>query len=251
MRSSRFALFGLLAVSLLVPARGADQPTQKPKYLILTTYHVKPSAEADFADLLKNKWMPAMKKGGASPRIYSMSGAGGRAATFVISSTTDSLSLFDGKTALVKGAGEGDAARMIAQRSQLIDDRTVTILRRREEMSVYPETLTNSPLLLVQHVKAAPGKNQEFIALWKSEVLSAVKKSGVTVSTWSVILGDESHFSMTIPLSSYADLDKGVSAAQMSMTPEEYERFNVKIGPLFTSLHREVLRLRTDLMGLQ
>ena len=79
MRSSKSAAIGLLALSTFVTARGADQPTPRPKYLILTTYHVKPSAEADFADFLKNKWMPAMKKGGASPRIYSMSPAGGRA----------------------------------------------------------------------------------------------------------------------------------------------------------------------------
>jgi hypothetical protein len=65
------AAFGLLALFGFLPAQDAEPPNPKPQYLILTTYHVKPSADSDFADLLKNKWMPAMKKAGASPRIFS------------------------------------------------------------------------------------------------------------------------------------------------------------------------------------
>jgi hypothetical protein len=64
------AAFGLLALFAFRPAQAAEPPNPQ-QYLMLTTYHVKPSADSDFADLLKNKWMPAMKKAGASPRIFS------------------------------------------------------------------------------------------------------------------------------------------------------------------------------------
>jgi hypothetical protein len=255
MRSSLIQKFGaalgLLAFSAFVPAQAADKPAEKPQYLLLTTFHVKPGADADFADLLKNHWYPAMKKAGASPQIYSATPAGGRAGTYVIASQVHSLAIFDGKTALSSGAGDVEAAHIIARRANMIEDRSETIMRRRPEMSVYRETPESSPLILVQHVTVAPGKMEEYQAVWNGMVLPAVKKSGHFVSTWRVALGEDTRFDMVTPLSKFAELDKGFSVAQMSMTPEEYAALNAKVGGLFTNMRREVLRLRKDLMVTQ
>jgi hypothetical protein len=243
--------WGWLALSALVPAAAVAQPNHSSKYVVLTTYHVKPSANQDFADLLKNKWMPAMKKGGGSPRIFSSSPAGGDSNTYVISSYLDSFALFDGKTALSKGAGDAGAAALLAQRAQMIEGRTVVIMRRVPEMSVYPDSPRDSPLMLVQYNKLATGKREEFEALWKKDVAPAIRKAGRFVSVWRVVLGEELQFVTATPLESYADLDKGISASQMALEPAAYSAFNAKVGPLVASTRRQVLRLRKDLMGVE
>src|SRR5262249_15174958 len=147
----------------------------------------------------KNKWVPAMKKGGGSPRIYSSAAIGGDSNVFVIANYVDSFALYDGKTTLSKGAGEGGAAAMLAQRAQMIDSRSVTVLRRMPEMSVYPEAPLDNPLMLVQYNKLIPARREEFDALWKKEVAPAIKKAGRFVSVWRVVLGDELQYVTTTP----------------------------------------------------
>ena len=222
------AAFGLPALFAFVPARAAGQSTQKPRYLILTIYQVKASADADFADLLKNKWIARDEEG----RCFA----------------ANSLAPFDGNSTLSKGAERPSRAH---QRALQIEDGVVTILRRRAEISSCRETPQDSPLLPVQPVKIAPGTNQKNIALWKSDVSPAGKQIGHAVSTWSGIPGDGNHFMLPTALSSYSNLYKGVGAARLSRRPAEYEAFNMKIGPMFTNMRREVLRPRTDLMDMR
>ena len=242
-----------IPLSLLVCAAAMRaQPNTTSKYLVLTTYHVKPAAIADFADFLKDKWMPAMKKGGATPRIYTATPVSGDASVFLIASYLDSLATFDNPvTALEKGAGAGGYARLQAQRAQMIDQRTQMVLTRQAEMSVYRETPAESPLLLLQYLKTAPGKSQEFRDAWVKTAVPAVKKAGRAVSTWRLAFGDETQFVVSVPLASFAELDKGHTAAQLTMEPTAYTAWNRSVQPLGDSTRREVLHLRRDLMGAE
>lgn len=240
----------LALLACLAPLCAQSNTTSK--YLVLTTYHVKPAASADFADFLKNKWMPAMKKGGAAPRIYSGTPAGGNPNVFLIASYLDSMALFDNAvTALEKGAGASAYARMQAQRSQMIESRSQVIATRQVEMSVYQDKAQESPLLLVQYSKTIPGKQQEFRALWTKDIVPAVKKAGRAVSVWRITLGDEAQFVTATPLASFAELDKGMSIAQLSMERDAYTVWNNAIQQTTAGLRREVLRLRRDLMGAE
>ncbi|MBY0506487.1 MAG: hypothetical protein K2X03_21390 [Bryobacteraceae bacterium] len=230
----------------------AAQANLTSKYMVLTTYHAKPGASADFADFLKHKWMPAMKKGGASPRIFSAAPIGGDASVFTMSSYVDTFAGYDNATStLEKGAGAAAYGRMTAQRAQLIDSRVTTVLRRVPEMSVYREKPHDSPILLVQYTRNVGAKRAEFDALWKKEVLPAVKKAGQYVSVWRVALGDDLQYVITTPLESYAELDKGLSVAARALEPAAYSAFNEKVAPMVESTRREVRILRKDLMGIE
>lgn len=245
------------AVSLLVGLAASSAPLNAQsnttsKYLYMTTYHVKPTAGADFADFLKNKWVPAMKKGGASPRIYSGTPAGGNSNVYMIASYMDSLAMFDQPvTTLEKGAGASAYARMIAQRNQMIDSRSQTIATRAADLSVYKDTAQESPLMLVQYTRTIPSKQQEFRALWLKNVVPAVKKAGRAVSVWRIVMGEENQFVTATPLASFAELDKGLSITQLSMEHDAYVAFNNAIQQTTTGLRREVFRLRRDLMGTE
>jgi hypothetical protein len=246
------AALSLLACLAAPSAPLSAQSNTTSKFLYMTTYHVKPSASADFADFLKNKWMPAMKKGGGSPRIYSGTPAGGDTNVYMIVSYLDSMAMFDQPvTTLEKGAGASAYARMLAQRNQMIDSRTQIIASRVPELSVYKDTAQAAPLLLVQYTKTLPSKQQEFRNIWLKDVVPAVKKAGRAVSVWRIVMGDENQFVTSTPLASFAELDKGLSIAQLSMEPDAYVSFNNAIQPTATGLRREVLRLRQDLMGAE
>lgn len=243
---------GLLACLAAPGLPLSAQSNTSSKYLYMTTYQVKPSASADFADFLKNKWMPAMKKGGASPRIYSGTPAGGNLNVYMITSYMDSLAMFDQPvTTLEKGAGASAYARMIAQRNQMIDSRSQIIASRQADLSVYKDTAQESPLMLVQYTKTIPSKQQEFRDMWMKQVVPAVKKAGRAVSVWRITMGDENQFVTATPLASFAELDKGLSISQLSMERDAYLAFNQAIQQTTTGLRREVLRLRRDLMGTE
>jgi hypothetical protein len=245
-----------LAIALSVLAGLAApviaQSNTTSKYMVLYTYHVKPAASDEFADFLKHKWVPAMKKGGASPRIYSSTPVGGDPAVFYIASYVDSLAMFDNPvTTLEKGAGAGPYARMQAQRAQMIEQRTNTILTRVPEMSVYRDSATESPLLLVTYVKTATGKQADYRKLWTEGLVPAVKKAGRSVSTWRVAFGEETQFVNSTPLASFAELDKGHTIGQLSMERAAYTTWNNAVQQTTVSIRREVLRLRRDLMGAE
>lgn len=247
-QTPRLALAMSLLACLGSPALAQSNTTSK--YMVLYTYHVKPAATEEFADFLKNKWVPAMKKGGASPRIYSWTPVGGDPAVFHITSAMDSLATFDNPvTTLEKGAGAGAYARMLAQRAQLIEQRMNIILTRVPELSVYREVTTESPLLLVTYVKTAPGKQADFRKLWVNDLVPAVKKAGRSVSTWRIAFGEETQFVISTPLTSFAELDKGHTVAQLTLEKEAYNTWNNAMQQTTVSIRREVLRLRLDLMG--
>lgn len=248
-RTPNLAIAVSLLAALAAPA-GAQTDT-RPRYMVLTTYHVKPTAVADFGDFLKNKWIPAMKKGGTSPRIYSGTPLSGNSAVFAITYTLNSLARFDGQSALEKGAGEAGYARLLNQRAHMIESRTNVILTRQADMSVYLEPAPESPLLLVTHVRTGTGKQADFRALWVKDLVPAAKKAGRQVSAWRVAFGDETHFVMATPLASFAELDKGHTAAQLSMERAAYTTWNNAIGQTGLSTQREVWRLRRDLMGAE
>jgi hypothetical protein len=244
----RLALAMSLLACLGAPALAQSNTTSK--YMVLYTYHVKPAATEEFADFLKNKWMPAMKKGGVSPRIYSSTPVGGDPAVFHITSVIDSLATFDNPvTALEKGAGAGAYARMQAQRAQLIEQRMNLILTRVPELSVYREVTTESPLLLVTYVKTAPGKQADFRKLWVNDLVPAVKKAGRSVSTWRIAFGEETQFVISTPLASFTELDQGHTVAQLTLEKDAYNTWNNAMQQTTVSIRREVLRLRLDLMG--
>ncbi len=235
-----------LALLGAVPLAAQDNTS---KFLYVTHYQVKPPSTADFADFLKNRWVPAMKKGGAAVRIYSSAPAGGNSGQFIITRPLDSFAMFDGKTTLSKGAGDAAAAAMLAQRAQMIDERVEVVLRRAEDLSLYAEMPKESPLLMVQTMTVMPGQRATFEALWKKDVLPAVKKAGLTVSAWRVTLGGELEYRFASPLGSMAELDKGISLAQRVLDAKAYPAFNDAVGAMTLRVSRHILRLRKDLMG--
>lgn len=191
-----------------------------------------------------------MKKGGASPTIYSSSPTGGAFGRYVIVNQFDSFAVYDGPSALQKGAGDAEYHRIQAQRNQQIEERSTLTLRRVSEMSVPADRTKPSPMILLQRVQIAPEKRKQFEALWISEVVPAVRKAGRYVSVGRVTLGGVTEYHITTGLNSYAELDKGVTAAQLSMTPDQYTAFNKLAGQANGVIRREVLRRRLDLMEL-
>ncbi|MBM3785490.1 MAG: hypothetical protein FJW30_14080 [Acidobacteria bacterium] len=237
----------ITAVALLTSVYAADPPPLR-RYARVATYEVKPGMNLAFEDYLKNRYLPATRKGGENTVIHQGTSVTGNNNTYQVTVFLDSLARFDSESPFRKGAGE-DWRRILDQRDALIERGSAITIRTIADLSVPQTPGKVSPLQIRQHVRVRGDKRAEWEEVWKSVVVPAVKKAGRWVVVSRVAFGADVEFRITAGTDTFAELDKGHTIAALSLSPEEYSAFNKRVGPMVESQRREVLRRRTDLMG--
>ncbi|MEP6540137.1 MAG: hypothetical protein ABJF23_32720 [Bryobacteraceae bacterium] len=103
-------------------------------------------------------------------------------------------------------------------------------------------------MVSVLRITLHPDKVNEYLALAKSELLPAVKKSGVkTYATVQMRYGaPRSEIVSSLGVDSWADLD-GTSPVAKAMGAESYQKYLDKIRPLMTSAEYNVYRYQPEL----
>jgi len=99
--------------------------------------------------------------------------------------------------------------------------------------------------------KVRPDKVNEYLALWKSEVLPAAKKSGLTYFSLAQVRygAPSTEFVSVAGLNSWADLDGGFGV-EKAMGKEGYQSFLTRIRPFIVESEYNLYRFLPDLSYL-
>jgi len=114
-----------------------------------------------------------------------------------------------------------------------------------------PFTKAVPKMVSVLRVHLHPAKVDEYLALAKSELLAAVKKSGV--KTYSVARArygaSRAEITSVLGIDSWADLDE-TSPVAKAMGADAYQKYLNKVRPLMQDVDYNVYRFQPDLSFL-
>jgi hypothetical protein len=178
MKRSLLSFAGTLALAAGLSSFSFAQTT--PNRSRVTITHVKPDMANEWIDLQKSEVVPALKKSGVKTRTVYSSGLFGNAGEYLTTQPFGSTAEFDGQSPLVKALDAPGAARLNAKLAKCIVNSNSYMSIRLDDIS---NVLDPPPAIIVAvRYRIAPGKNQEFHDLFKSELLPIYKKAKVSVT---------------------------------------------------------------------
>jgi hypothetical protein len=242
-------ILSLVAVALLgmagfaQPGRRLESPAGRS---LVTIVHVKPEALAEWLDLQKNAVVPALKKAGVKTRTVYSSGAFGEAFTCMLIQPMNGFAEFDSKDNQALALG------------LTADEKTAEKLRRSivgsySFLSTALPEISNPgegkkpPIVALLRLRIAPGKMEEYIDLYKAEVLPLLKKGDSVVSVASRRLGTDGYdVTFETPLTKFADLDAPPILVRV-FGAETIAKAMAKLNPLATVVENTILVRQADL----
>jgi hypothetical protein len=200
----------------------------------------------DKSDLQKNAVVPALKKAGVRARTVYASGIFGEAFTYMLILPMNGFSEFDGaeRQALALGL-IADAAiwerllRCIASTSSFLSTGLPDISNPGE---------TRDPKLVgFLRLRITPGKMEEYVNLYKTEVLPLLRKADSKVFVASRRLGTDGYdLTFETPLSKFSDLDSPPALVR-AFGAESVAKTLVKLNSLATVMENTILVRQSDL----
>ncbi len=180
---------------------------------------VKPDMLTEWLDLQKNEVTPALKKAGVKSRNV-LRTVLGNTNEYLAITPLESYGRFDGPTPLVKALGPEAGARLTAKLRKCVIASRYYVINRVDELSSPAE----NPGLVsaTTRQRVAPGRRQEYDALFKAEMLPLYKKAkaegkilGFTHNRRSLGATGAGETTTTISLAKFADLDAGPTTTRM------------------------------------
>jgi hypothetical protein len=214
--------FSLIVASLLATlttitrAQSSAQPMRaqtnaEPQWLLIQVVHVRPEMLTEFLDFVKNEANPALQKGGVKQRHVWETATFGEAFEYVAVTPIESLAQLDGDNPIDKALGKEGAAAYRAKARRLIASSHSYAVQYRPDLSLEQQMAGPPKLAVVTSVHIAPGRNQEFENLIKTDVLPTVKKAGLS-NYWvhqTSLGGDANEYVIVAPQDSFAEIGKG------------------------------------------
>jgi hypothetical protein len=237
----------ILACAVLGATVAAQTPAGPPgPLLVLSVIDIKPEFFAEFGEL-QAQTMEAQRKGGQAWReTWNVAQFGHPYRVGVLRPLT-SFAELDGQSFTIKGAG-ADQARVINERARrMIVAQQIYALRARPDLGfgTRPEKVN---LAVLTTVTVAPGRNAEFEALMRNEVMPAYKKAGEPyLAVSQVVLGGDPNQYLALTLyDDFAGLQKG-SPILRALGPEGFAKFNQRMAGIVAHLQYEVVRYNAAL----
>jgi antibiotic biosynthesis monooxygenase (ABM) superfamily enzyme len=207
-------------------------------------YRLKPDMVEEWISLQRNEVIPAQKKAGVASRTTLVT-AVGDSYEYVVLVPFAEWSLMDGPNPLVRALGEAGAAALNAKLRRCILTQTTYMTNRRDSLTV---PATDAPIWRFAISRITPGKQAEYLAWYRTDMLPAAQKAkamghnlGTTLSLRGVgaTAGEVvvvTHFAR------FADLDKPPTLTA-ALGAAEAAKANER-GAGLTSATRTVIRRR-------
>jgi hypothetical protein len=232
---------------VLVATASAQIPAPPPgPLLILSVIDVRPDMFAEFGDL-QAQTMEAQKKGGLAWReTWNVAQFGMPYRVGVLRPLT-SFAELDGQPATIKGAG-ADQARVINERARrMIVAQQIYALRVRMDLG-YGNRNTEPTLAVLSTVTVAPGRNPDFEAIVKSDIIPGHKDAGEPyLSASQVVLGGNTNqYLFVTPYTDFASLQKG-NPLLRGLGPDRFMKFTQKLAGVVTHVDQQVMRFNPAL----
>jgi hypothetical protein len=232
----------LFALAMLVSAQ------QEPNVRNLWFMHVKPERLDDYRAAVKDYVATAKQAG--SERYFSNWSSVSGPATFVVSQYFSKWAdVYTGPEEKTKSSA-GSFANIV--------HRILECVSSREDVwdQLVPGTLVPLSGEMPKFVRVAtidvkPDKVDEFMALTKSDVVPAIKKSGASAyGMYRTVLGGPTvRFSSYVSVNALADLDGPLGAAK-GMSEAEYKEFSKKTGAMGTIVQFNAYRFESEMSYL-
>ena len=240
---SRLALAGTLAFAASYSSFCLAQTP--PNRSRATITHLKPDMVNEWIDLQKNEVVPALKKAGVKTRTAYATAIFGNSGEYLIIQPFASTADFDGDSPLIKALGEQGAARLGAKLAKCVVNSNSYMNTRLDEIS---NILDTPPMVLVSvRYRIAPGKNQEFRDLFKSELLPVYKKAKVNVTVnQRGPGGNPGDVTVATGYAKFADMNAGPFLTQQ-LGQAGADKVNAKFAGIRTTIEVVVRRRLPDL----
>lgn len=252
----RILVLSLLLCAASLAPRGAfaQTPTPSPaaparQRLAVTVIQVKPEMVADFDNLIKNEYNPALAKAGAKWSDVWRTAHFGDAFEYTFVAPVDSYAQFDGPSPLEKALGREGAGAWYAKASRMVNGVRSFVMAFDPELS-HETKMTGPPkLAVVSFVSVAPGRGAEFESYVKNELLPVVKRSDAP-GYWfqHVGLGGDANQYITLVLhNSFAELEKGPPPVRVLGQDGAAKLAQKMPAGVVTRVERRVMRLVPEL----
>ena len=235
--------FALVTLSLLA----VQLPAQERNFRSITFYKINPGRIGDFQAAVKEYNAVLAKANYDKPYSMWVSQTGDREYALVTFhaklAELDKLRSDDPK---LKDQ-QSDLTRIGARLMQCAEEYRRSIAELDKDLSSPPSKDTPK-MVSVLTIHLHPDKVDEYLALAKSELLPAVKKSGI--KTYSVARtrygGSRAEITTAMGIDSWADLD-GTSPIAKAMGAEAYQKYLNKARPLMRDAEYNVYRYQPEL----
>jgi hypothetical protein len=141
---------------------------------------------------------------------------------------------------------EADMARLFARLDAVTDSLETWIDETQPDMAI--RSMQIPAMVRVGRTRVVSGKMEDVKALFRDQILPAIKKSGATdYGVFTARFGTPSNeFHTYLGLSGWADLD-GPVGVEKGMSPAEYKAFLAKLLPLIESTEWSMWRFQPEL----
>ncbi|MGQ0767394.1 MAG: hypothetical protein ACT4OZ_17225 [Gemmatimonadota bacterium] len=236
----------LTAVPATTIAQAAAPPTTTRSYVQLI--RLKPEKVNEWLALQRNEVIPAQKKAAVESRTTLVTQVG-PAFEYLIITPFPAWSAMDGDAPLVRALGADGAARLNARLRECILTQSSYMTTRQDSLSI---PSADAPVWRTAIRRVEPGKMQEFLAFYRTDVLPAMKKAAANKTIAGSILAvrgvgaPTGEFTETTQYAKFADLDGG-NPVMRAAGQEEAARINAKGALLATTVQVMVRRRLADL----
>ena len=135
--------------------------------------HLKPDMVTEWLNLQRTEVIPAQKKGGVTSRTTLVTAVGESFEYLIITPFPDWAAM-DGDSPLVKGLGAEGAARLNEKLRRCILGQHTYMTNRQDSLSI---PAADAPIWSQVVRQFAPGKQEEYLAFYKREMLPALLKA--------------------------------------------------------------------------
>lgn len=219
------------------PGRRLDTPANRS---LVTVIHVKPEMLTEWLDLQKNIVVPALKKSGVKTRTVYASGIFGEAFEYTIVQPMNGFAGFDSADTQAEALGLVPDARLAEKLRKCIVSASSFLSTALPDIS-NPGEIKDPPIVGFLRLRVSPGKMEEYVNLYKTEVLPALKKADSKVFVASRRLGTDGYdLTFEQPLTKFADLDSPPPLIR-AIGPEGAAKLTAKLNPLAEVVENTIL----------
>ena len=235
--------FALVSLSLLA----VQLPAQERNFRSTTFYKINPGRVGDFQAAVKEYNAVLAKASYDKPYAMWVSQTGDREYALVsYHAKLAELDMLRADDPKLKNQ-QADLTRIAARINQCAQESRRSVGEVDKDLSL-PPSKEMPKMVSVLRIHLHPDKVDEYLALVKSELMPAVKKSGV--KAYSVVRtrygGSRAEIVSAVGVDSWADLD-GMSPIVKAMGADAYQTYLKKIRPLMQDAEYNVYRYQPEL----
>jgi hypothetical protein len=231
------------------PALAASQTTTAPNTRsFVQVIRLKPDMVSEWIALQRDEVIPAQKKAGVTSRTTLVTQVG-NAFEYTILTPFPTWAAMDTAPPLVRALGADGAAQLNAKLRKSILTQTSYMTNRVDSLTI-PDA--NAPVWRIAVRRALPGKMQDYVAYYRSEVLPGLQKakaSGKIAGSTIAIRGagaTSGEFTTVTYYAKFADLEAGDPLVQ-ALGREAADRINAKSAQFATNTQVIIRRRIADL----